>query len=90
MRTTKKITQSPDEWRKFKLIKREKLTPNTDLFRFEVPKGKSADLPTASCLTTRAVIGKKADGSDDVSLLFFPRCENYANASATLDLSPPS
>lgn len=44
---------SPEEWRALKLQKREKLTPNTDLFRFEI-KG-AANLPVASCLTVRAV-----------------------------------
>lgn len=57
---------SPEEWRKLKLMKREKLTHNTDLFRFEIPNKGTAHLPIASCLTTRAVVGKKQDGTDDV------------------------
>jgi len=57
---------TPEAWRPLKLVSREQLTGGdrpTHLFRFEIPKNQPA-LPVASCLLTRAPVGKvKDDGT---------------------------
>lgn len=47
---------SPKEFKAFKLIKKEQLTHNTYLLRYEMPGGKTAGLSVASCLVTKAMI----------------------------------
>lgn len=49
----------PQNFKKYKLLKVEQLTPNTSLFRFALPRpDMTADLPVASCIVTKAPIGE--------------------------------
>lgn len=52
---------NPNEFRPFKLIKKEKVTPNTTLFRFELPDNQVSGLYTASCLVTKALLKEKPE-----------------------------
>eukprot|EP00195_Chlamydomonas_chlamydogama_P016022 CAMPEP_0202889976 /NCGR_PEP_ID=MMETSP1392-20130828/509_1 /ASSEMBLY_ACC=CAM_ASM_000868 /TAXON_ID=225041 /ORGANISM="Chlamydomonas chlamydogama, Strain SAG 11-48b" /LENGTH=297 /DNA_ID=CAMNT_0049573441 /DNA_START=119 /DNA_END=1012 /DNA_ORIENTATION=- len=52
---------NPNEFKAFKLIKKEKLTHNTNLYRFELPNNQVAGLKTASCLVTKAMLKEKPE-----------------------------
>eukprot|EP00201_Polytomella_parva_P003680 CAMPEP_0175080778 /NCGR_PEP_ID=MMETSP0052_2-20121109/25734_1 /TAXON_ID=51329 ORGANISM="Polytomella parva, Strain SAG 63-3" /NCGR_SAMPLE_ID=MMETSP0052_2 /ASSEMBLY_ACC=CAM_ASM_000194 /LENGTH=268 /DNA_ID=CAMNT_0016351591 /DNA_START=96 /DNA_END=902 /DNA_ORIENTATION=- len=48
----------PKDFKSFKVIKKEKVTHDTQLIRFELPEGQVSGMYTASCLVTRAPIGE--------------------------------
>ncbi|KAG1656196.1 hypothetical protein FOA52_011997 [Chlamydomonas sp. UWO 241] len=52
---------SPDEFKPFKLIAKEDKTPNTYMYRFELPDNKVSGIFTASCLVTKAMVKEKPD-----------------------------
>ena len=48
------------EWRRFPLILKQKISPNTALYRFSLPaKGQSLDLPIGQHVSVRAVLDGK-------------------------------
>lgn len=49
----------PQDFKPFKVLDKEKLTPNTYRIRFELPKDLTSGLTVASCLVTRAVLPDK-------------------------------
>eukprot|EP00246_Nothoceros_aenigmaticus_P015549 TRINITY_DN6528_c0_g1_i1.p1 TRINITY_DN6528_c0_g1~~TRINITY_DN6528_c0_g1_i1.p1 ORF type:complete len:364 (+),score=40.07 TRINITY_DN6528_c0_g1_i1:198-1289(+) len=53
---------NPREWKPFKLSHTEKLSPDTNLYRFEFDRDEKLGLNVASCLITRAPIGTSKDG----------------------------
>lgn len=59
----------PTAWKSFALIEKEKLTHNTNLYRFALDDpGQVVGLPVASCLLTRAPVGTKPDGSPSFAI----------------------
>uniref|UniRef100_A0A383W2U1 NADH-cytochrome b5 reductase n=1 Tax=Tetradesmus obliquus TaxID=3088 RepID=A0A383W2U1_TETOB len=52
---------TPDAFTDLKLIKKEKLTHNSYMLRFELPDGQPANLPVASCILTKASLQGPGD-----------------------------
>lgn len=61
-KSTDSAALNPNEWISFKLDETIKVSPNTNIYRFTFNDSKKLGLEVASCLITRAEIGKKSDG----------------------------
>lgn len=53
---------NPNDWVQFKLHETKRVSPNTKIYRFTFNDDEKLGLEIASCLITRAQLGKKADG----------------------------
>lgn len=45
-----------NEWKSFKFVRKERITPNTFTYRFELPDNKPSGIVVSSCLLTKAMI----------------------------------
>jgi cytochrome-b5 reductase len=60
--TGPKVALNPNKWTEFKLEDKAKVSHNTQLFRFSFDPSTKLGLDVASCLITRAPLGKDAEG----------------------------
>lgn len=76
---------TPDAFTDLKLIKKEKLTHNSYMLRFELPGGQPANLPVASCILTK--VSMQAPGDEKPKVVVRPYTPVSApDAAGYLDL----